>query len=484
MSVDAFAGHVNIASVNVAEKLMGHFPVFDAGLIRRYDGHGPRYTSYPTAAQFTDEFGADAYERAARQTNESLNPGPLSLYVHIPFCDTVCFYCGCNKVVTKNRNRAATYLNYLFREVEWQGALYDRDREVVQLHLGGGTPTFLSPEEMNRLMAALSESFMLSDAPDRDYSIELDPRSVDPDAIRHLADLGFNRFSIGVQDIDEKVQRAVNRIQPFELTLRIVDACRDAGANSVNIDLIYGLPHQCETGFIQTLNRIIDQARPDRLSIFNYAHLPGRFKTQRQIDASALPSPELKLRMLASTISTLAAAGYVHIGMDHFALPHDSLAQAMSDGSLQRNFQGYSTHTGCDLVSMGVSAIGKPGNHYSQNAKTLDDYYARIDLGKLPVARGVTLSDDDCIRAEAIQQLSCHYALDGTAFADRFGIGFDEYFAPEVEQLRTLACDGLLAMDNGRWCVSAKGRLLIRNICAVFDCYQQPTTSKEFSRLI
>jgi len=470
--------------VNTAEKQMNPFPVFDAGLIRRYDGHGPRYTSYPTADRFTEQFDADAYVCAAHRTNESLNPNPLSIYVHIPFCDTVCFYCGCNKVVTKNRKRAATYLEYLFREFEWQGTLYDRDREVVQLHLGGGTPTFLNPGEMSRLVGALSECFSLSDAPERDYSIELDPRSVDSDAVRHLADLGFNRFSIGVQDIDEKVQRAVNRIQPFVLTRGIVQACRDAGADSVNIDLIYGLPYQSEAGFIESLKRIIGELRPDRLSIFNYAHLPERFKPQRQIDAGTLPTPEQKLRILASTISTLAAAGYVHIGMDHFALPHDSLAQAMRNGNLQRNFQGYSTHAGCDLVSMGVSAIGKPGNNFSQNAKALDDYYARIDAGELPVIRGVSLNDDDCVRAEAIQQFSCHYELDRTVFSDRFGIEFDEYFAREVEQLRTLARDGLVSLEGGRWRVSAKGRLLIRNICAVFDRYQQPTTSKEFSRLI
>ena len=484
MSAAALAERVSITKVSAAINIMNDFPVFDAALIRRYDGRGPRYTSYPTAAQFTEEFDFNAYARAARQTNEPLIPDPLSVYIHIPFCDSVCFYCGCNKIFTKNRKRAATYLDYLFKEIECQCALYDRDREVVQLHLGGGTPTFLNPGEMSSLMVALSESFTLSDASDRDYSIELDPRSVDPDAIRHLADLGFNRFSIGVQDIDEKVQRAVNRIQPFALTRRIVEACRDVGAKSVNIDLIYGLPHQSETGFIQTLKRIIGDVRPDRLSIFNYAHLPERFKTQRQIDASTLPSPEQKLRILASTITTLAAAGYVHIGMDHFAMPHDSLAQALHDGTLQRNFQGYSTHAGCDLVSMGVSAISKPGNHYSQNAKTLDDYYARIEAGELPVTRGITLIDDDCIRAEAIQQLSCHYALDVTVFADRFGIEFGDYFAWEVDQLRRLACDGLVALNSGRWCVSAKGRLLIRNICAVFDRYQQPSTSKEFSRLI
>jgi len=465
-------------------KMLNHFPVFDAGLIRRYDGHGPRYTSYPTAAQFSEEFDAEAYVRAARQTNEPPIPDPLSAYIHIPFCDTVCFYCGCNKVVTKNRKRAATYLEYLFKEIEWQGALYDRDREVVQLHLGGGTPTFLNPGQMSSLMSELSARFTLSDAPDRDYSIELDPRSVDPEAVHHLADLGFNRFSIGVQDIDEKVQRAVNRIQPFALTRRIVDACRDAGANSVNIDLIYGLPHQSEKGFVRTLSRIIDDAQPDRLSIFNYAHLPERFKSQRQIDTATLPSPEEKLRILAASIDTLAAAGYMHIGMDHFALPHDSLAQALHAGTLQRNFQGYSTHAGCDLVSMGVSAIGKPGDSFCQNAKSLDDYYARIDAGQLPIARGFTLSDDDCIRAAAIQQLSCHYALDGKLLSDRFGIVFEDYFAAEVDQLRILARDGLVSLKRGQWCVSAKGRLLIRNICAVFDRYQQATASAGFSRLI
>jgi oxygen-independent coproporphyrinogen-3 oxidase len=482
--VAACIAYVNIPGMSAVIKMLNHFPVFDASLIRRYDGHGPRYTSYPTAAEFTDEFGADAYASVARQTNEVPIPNSLSVYVHIPFCNTVCFYCGCNTVITKNRKKATTYLDYLFKEIEWQGPLYDRDREVVQLHLGGGTPTFLNSEQMSSLMAALSKSFTLSDAPSRDYSIELDPRSVDPEAVHHLADLGFNRFSIGVQDIDEKVQRAVNRIQPFALTRRIVDACRDVGANSVNVDLIYGLPEQCETGFIETLRRIIGDVQPDRLSIFNYAHLPERFKSQRQIDASTLPSPEEKLRILASTIDTLAAAGYVHIGMDHFALPHDSLAHAMHNGTLQRNFQGYSTHAGCDLVSMGVSAIGQPGNHYYQNAKTLDDYYAHIDAGALPVVRGLSLSEDDCIRAEVIQQLGCHYELDINALSKRFGIKFHNYFSQEVDQLRALECDGLVALKRDRWCVSAKGRLLIRNICGVFDRYRQPSESKAFSRLI
>jgi len=470
--------------MSAVTETLSQFPVFDAGLIRRYDGHGPRYTSYPTAAQFTEDFDTDTYAHAACQTNASPSPNPLSIYVHIPFCDTVCFYCGCNKVVTKNRGRATTYLDYLFKEIEWQSALYERGREVVQLHLGGGTPTFLSSGQMASLMSQLNARFTLSDAPDRDFSIELDPRSVDPQAVRHLALLGFNRFSIGVQDIDEKVQQAVNRIQPFELTRSIADACREVGAKSVNIDLIYGLPHQCETEFIHTLRRIIGEIQPDRLSIFNYAHLPERFKTQRQIDAGTLPSPEQKLRILAATIDTLSAAGYIHIGMDHFALPHDSLVQAQHDGSLQRNFQGYSTHAGCDLVSLGVSAIGKPGNHYYQNAKSLEDYYARIDAGKLPVERGITLTDDDLVRADAIQQLSCHYELDGKALSTRFGIEFDEYFCREIDQLHELERDGLIALNNGKWRVGPKGRLLIRNICAVFDRYQQPSASKGFSRLI
>ena len=459
-------------------------PLFDAELIQRYDGSGPRYTSYPTAAQFTIDFTLDDYVTAARKTNELFIPAPLSLYLHIPFCDTVCYYCACNKVVTKNRARAEEYLDYLTREIAWHATLYDRDRTVVQLHLGGGTPTYLRSDQFKRLMDSLTEHFSLAKDKHRDFSIEIDPRSADTECIAHLGALGFNRFSLGVQDLDESVQKAVNRIQSLEETQRVTEACRAVGASSINVDLIYGLPLQTVAGFSRTLDKIIDTIRPDRLSIFNYAHLPERFKTQRQIDAALLPSAAEKLHIFETAISALNSAGYVHIGMDHFALPNDALVHALHKKTLQRNFQGYSAHGGCDLVAMGVSAIGKPGRCFYQNAKHLGDYYASIDNCLLPIDRGIALSAEDCIRSEIIQQLSCYHTLSLVELEAQFGIDAKHEFAWEIMQLTKMLRDGLLEHDGDIWRVSPKGRLLIRSICAVFDQYQQPATASGFSRLI
>jgi oxygen-independent coproporphyrinogen-3 oxidase len=455
-------------------------PLFDAELIQRYDGNGPRYTSYPTAAQFSAAFTAGDYIAAAKKTNELLIPAPLSLYVHIPFCDTVCYYCACNKVITKNRAHAKKYVDYLVREIAWHADLYDRDRKVVQLHFGGGTPTFLSIPQFDQLVQTFETHFSLVKDTQRDFSIELDPRAVDKEYVFHLGKLGFNRFSLGVQDLDKNVQRAVNRIQSFGQTLNIINACRTAGADSVNIDLIYGLPEQTHISFGNTLDTVIDKFRPDRLSIFNYAHLPERFKTQRQIDADLLPTSEDKLCILETAINTLSAAGYIHIGMDHFALPSDSLVKAFNEKTLQRNFQGYSTHGGCDLVSMGVSAIGKPGRNFYQNTKLLEDYYALIDDSKLPIDRGLKMSAEDRIRSEIIQQLSCYHELRTV----EFGVDFKHKFAWEIAQLEKFVQDGLIENHTDVWRVTAKGRLLIRNICAVFDRYQHPSTSTGFSRLI
>ncbi|MEM7209233.1 MAG: oxygen-independent coproporphyrinogen III oxidase [Pseudomonadota bacterium] len=464
-------------------------PLFDSELIKKYSGNGPRYTSYPTAAQFDSHYTSDDYIIAAQRSNELIIPSDLSLYVHIPFCDTICYYCACNKIVTKNRARAEKYLDYLIRELHMHAELYDGDRRVVQLHFGGGTPTFLSDVQFKRIMREIDSAFTLTCGSDRDFSIEIDPRSVTPSRIGQLADLGFNRFSLGVQDIDLNVQRAINRIQPLVQTHAIVDACRKSNASSINIDLIYGLPRQTETTFSQTLQMVTHELRPDRLSVFNYAHMPERFKTQRQIDELDLPGPDQKLRILEQVITTLTDAGYIHIGMDHFALPKDALCSALNDHTLHRNFQGYTTHSKCDLIGLGVSAIGKVGSDFYQNEKRLDDYYSALDRtsdhnSAFAIERGLKMSDEDLVRAEIIQELSCYFSFSPIDVESRFGINFKQSFAWEVDQLEKLSKDGLVEHEHGEWRVTAKGRLLIRNICAVFDEYQQPATSSGFSRLI
>ncbi len=453
---------------------------FDADLIRRYDKTGPRYTSYPTAVQFTEAFDEQRYRDWVRRSNTGGRP--LSLYFHLPFCDTVCFYCACNKIVTKNRKRAAPYLDHLFLEIERQGALFDRDRPVEQLHWGGGTPTFISHDQMRELMRVTGEHFHLLDDDSGEYSIEVDPREADAGGIALLRELGFNRLSLGVQDFDPVVQKAVNRIQSEEETFAVLDAARANGFKSVSVDLIYGLPHQSVASFGATLDKII-AAGPDRLSVFNYAHLPELFKTQRQIDATTLPSAGEKLAILEMTIERLTAAGYVFIGMDHFARPDDELAVAQREGTLYRNFQGYSTHADCDLVAMGITAISKVGDSYSQNLKGIDDYYQRLDEGHLPVFRGVELDADDLLRREVITQLICHFRLDYPSLEQAYGIRFADYFAPELEALVPMEQDGLLHLAADGIQVDPRGRLLIRNICMVFDRYLRERGGR-FSKVI
>lgn len=455
--------------------------IFDPQLIRKYDRSGPRYTSYPTALQFHENFSEADYRGWAQIGNVGLLP--LSLYVHIPFCDTVCYYCACNKIITRNRARASDYLGYLYREIARQGALFERQRPVRQLHWGGGTPTYISHREMANLMAALREHFQLLDHDQGEYSIEIDPRSVDGDTLALLRELGFNRVSFGVQDLDPRVQRAVNRWQPLEQNQAVIREARRLGYKSVSLDLIYGLPHQSVTSFAATLDGIIALS-PDRLSVFNYAHLPAIFKTQRQIDESSLPGPEEKLAILGLVMERLGQAGYVYIGMDHFARPEDELARALEDGSLQRNFQGYSTHGDCDLVGLGASSISRLGDSYSQNHKDLDHYKAAIDASRLPLARGVDLGHDDLLRREVINQLICRFRLDRAAVEARFGIDFGDYFAEELETLSLMAEDGLLAMDAWGVDVLPRGRMLIRNICMVFDRYLQANAPGRFSKAI
>jgi len=458
---------------------------FDHALIRRYDQGGPRYTSYPTAASFTGRFTATDYREAVQRSNDDLIPAPLSLYFHIPFCNTVCFYCGCNKIATKNYTLATGYLETLYLEIALQGAIYDSDRKVEQLHWGGGTPTFLNRSDMQRLMQETRRHFNLRDDDGGDYSIEIDPRSVQPDDIQFLRELGFNRFSLGVQDLDEQVQIAVNRIQPIQQTRAIIDACRAADARSINIDLIYGLPRQTLASFEQTLDAII-RIQPDRLSVFNYAHLPALFKPQRRINAAELPDPETKLALLKMIIEKLTSAGYVYIGMDHFARPEDELAEAQRRGELHRNFQGYSTHGDCDIVAMGVSAISKVNDVYSQNSKQLDSYSEGIQDGRFPVVRGIRLSEDDQIRRDLIQRLTCNFAIDIPGFEAQWrGLSFADYFANELASLSDLEEDGLVRLSEHQLTVSAKGRLLVRSICMLFDAsLKNVDTSNRFSRVI
>ena len=442
--------------------------VLDQALINRYDQSGPRYTSYPTAVQFHEGFGPAEYRAAARASNASGRP--LSLYFHIPFCDTVCYYCACNKVVTKDRSRAQPYLDRLYREMAMQGELFDDSRPVEQLHWGGGTPTFISEGQMRELMAETAKHFRLLDDDSGEYSIEIDPREVNEATIGVLREIGFNRMSLGLQDLDPKVQQAVNRIQSAQETFGALDAARREGFRSISVDLIYGLPFQTATSFVATLDRVIEAA-PDRLSVFNYAHLPERFKPQRRINEAELPSPDQKLDMLQQIGEHLAAAGYVYIGMDHFARPDDELALAQREGQLYRNFQGYSTHAHCDLVALGVTSIGMVGNTYAQNMRTLDEYYARIDAGELAVFRGIELTRDDELRRAVITQLICNFTLDMDAVGREWDIRFGDYFTGELGRLQVMARDGLIAIDDGVIDVLPAGRLLIRNICMVFDRY-------------
>ena len=456
--------------------------VFDLPLINKYDQAGPRYTSYPTAPQFHEDFGEAEYRATAQQSNRSGRP--LSLYFHIPFCDTVCFYCACNKIATKDRSMALGYLDRLHREIAMQGELFDRGRRVEQLHWGGGTPTFLSRDQMRELMRVTGEHFRLADDDSGEYSIEIDPREATRESIGMLREIGFNRLSLGVQDLDPRVQQAVNRIQTEAETMAVLDAAREHGYRSVSIDLIYGLPFQSAESFSQTLDRVIEVA-PDRLSVFNYAHLPERFKPQRRINADELPSPAEKLEILKMTIDHLTRAGYVYIGMDHFARPDDELARAQRDGTLYRNFQGYSTHADCDLVAMGITSIGKVGDTYSQNMRGLEEYYQRIDAGHLPVFRGIELNGDDLIRRDVITRLICHFALDFAAVETAWGIRFQDYFSAGLESLRGMMDDGLLVIDPSGIRVLPRGRLLIRNICMAFDRYLPPVEQqKSFSRVI
>ncbi|RMG35468.1 MAG: oxygen-independent coproporphyrinogen III oxidase [Gammaproteobacteria bacterium] len=452
-----------------------HFS-FDQRLIDRYDRPGPRYTSYPTAVQFRDDFTVDDYRAAAGRSRA------LSLYFHIPFCDTICFYCACNKIATKDRSKSEPYLQALDREMALQAAIFNQGQPVEQLHWGGGTPTFLNNDQMRWLMARTRSHYNLLDDDSGEYSIEIDPREVRPDTLEVLREIGFNRMSLGLQDLDEAVQRAVNRIQSAEQTFGTMQRARELGFRSVSLDLIYGLPKQTLASFERTLEAVIAE-RPDRLSIFNYAHMPERFKPQRRIEAADLPAPQTKLDILQMAGEKLQEAGYVYIGMDHFALPDDELALAQREGHLYRNFQGYSTHAHCDLLGFGVSAIGSVGNTYAQNVKDLASYYAAIERGELPIERGLVLSRDDEIRRGLITELICNFRLDFAEFGRQWEIDTPDYFAEELKRLESMQADGLVVLDGEGIRVTDSGRLLIRNICMVFDAYLDQAKAR-FSRVI
>ncbi|MBO9680024.1 MAG: oxygen-independent coproporphyrinogen III oxidase [Acidovorax sp.] len=453
-------------------------------LLRRFDVPGPRYTSYPTADRFVEAFGQEDYILALQQRKlgTAAKALPLSLYVHIPFCESLCYYCACNKIITKHHERADVYLRYLSREIDLHTAHCGQGQVVSQLHLGGGTPTFLSDDGLRELMAMLQRSFSL--APGGEYSIEVDPRTVTVERLAVLAELGFNRLSFGVQDFDPEVQKAVHRIQPAQQVFDLVASARSLGFDSVNVDLIYGLPRQTPESFDRTLAQVA-QLRPDRIALYAYAHLPERFKPQRRIVPAELPGASAKVAMLARSLDAFMEAGYVYVGMDHFALPNDALAVAKRQGRLHRNFQGYSTQPDCDLIGLGVSAIGRVGATYSQNAKTLDEYYDFIDQGRLPVVRGLALTRDDLVRRAVIMALMCQGEVLFEPMEQAWLIDFRRYFEPEMELLREMADQGLVCLSDEGIAVTSMGWFFVRGVAMVFDRYLQADRNRaRFSRII
>ncbi|AZD07359.1 Coproporphyrinogen III oxidase, oxygen-independent [Pseudomonas chlororaphis] len=454
---------------------------WDTDLIRRYDLAGPRYTSYPTAVQFHSQVGTFDLLHALRESRKALRP--LSLYVHVPFCANICYYCACNKVITKDRGRALPYLQRLEQEIQLIACHLDPGQKVEQLHFGGGTPTFLSHDELRQLMSHLRQHFNLLDDDSGDYGIEIDPREADWSTMGLLRELGFNRVSIGLQDLDPAVQRAVNRLQSLEETRAVIEAARTLQFRSINIDLIYGLPQQTPDNFARTVEEVIN-LQPDRLSVFNYAHLPERFMPQRRINSHELPEPAEKLQMLQRTIEQLTAAGYRYIGMDHFALPDDELAIAQEESTLQRNFQGYTTHGHCDLIGLGVSAISQIGDLYCQNSSDLTQYQNLLGGAQLATSRGLVCNQDDRVRRAVIQQLICNFSLDFEAIERQFNIDFRGYFGDLWPQLQTMAEDGLIKLSNENIEVLPAGRLLVRSVCMVFDTYLEQQNRQRFSRVI
>lgn len=457
-------------------------PGVSTEMLQKFDVSGPRYTSYPTADRFVEAFSEDSYQQTLAQRRVGGMALPLSIYVHIPFCESLCFFCACNKIVTKHHERSAEYLGYLSREIDLHIAHLGSGQTISQLHLGGGSPTFFSDDELSELMAMLRRSFVL--APGGEYSIEVDPRTVNDQRLEHLASLGFNRLSFGVQDFDEEVQKAVHRIQPAEQVFSLAETARRLKFDSVNVDLIYGLPKQTAVSFARTLAQIVD-LRPDRIALYAYAHLPERFKPQRRISEYELPAATDKIAMLSEALSVLIGAGYVYVGMDHFALPDDALAVAKRQGRLHRNFQGYSTQPDCDLISLGVSAIGRVGATYSQNAKTLEEYYDLINQGRFPVVRGLALSRDDLLRRAVIMAIMCQGELQYEAIELAYLIDFKTYFSTELEALKALQANGMVIVDDSDLQVTDMGWFFVRAVAMLFDRYLQTDRNRaRFSKII
>ena len=440
----------------------------DPQLIRRYGGEGPRYTSYPTAMQF-QPLAPNAYPLAVSSRAGARHNEPVSAYVHIPFCASLCLYCACNKIITQRMERIDAYVQRLLKEIALRNP-YFSGAVIDQLHFGGGTPSYLPREGLAAIVAALDASFGLTGDDSRDYSIEIDPRGIDYTKLRLMSELGFNRVSFGVQDFDRTVQLAINRVQPFELVAEVYNDARRAGFKSINLDLIYGLPKQTHQTFTSTLEQVIT-LRPDRLAVYGYAHMPSMFKAQRQIAEFDLPRSSERIALLQLAIQTLTGAGYIYIGMDHFALPNDGLSIAKQNGTLHRSFQGYTTHAQRDLVAFGVSAIGHIGDLYVQNQKTLKDYNAALDRGELPTQRGVRCNAADQLRGEIIQQIMCRGYVDLDDIEARFQVRFREHFAAEMSRLEAMADDGLVELTGSRITLTPTGRYLMRNVAMVFDEY-------------
>ncbi len=467
---------------NTTASLDSIMPGVTKETLNKYDISGPRYTSYPTADRFVEAFTEDAYKLALEHRRATSAAQPLSIYVHIPFCESLCFFCACNKIVTKHHERSVEYLRYLNREIDLHIEHLGAGQTISQLHLGGGSPTFFSDKELSELMAMLKHNFVF--APGGEYSIEVDPRTVDEQRLKHLAELGFNRLSFGVQDFDPEVQKAVHRIQPAEQVFSLVDAARRLKFESVNVDLIYGLPMQTPESFNRTLAQVV-ALRPNRIALYGYAHLPERFKPQRRISEYELPAAQDKITMLGSALSAFIDAGYVYVGMDHFALPDDDLAIAKRQGRLHRNFQGYSTQPDCDLISLGVSAIGRVGATYSQNAKTIEEYFDHLNNGRFPVVRGLALSRDDVIRRAVIMAIMCQGSLQYEAIELAYLIDFNSYFAAELEQLKTLENTDMVVLEEDGMHVTDTGWFFVRAVAMVFDRYLQTDRNRaRFSKIL
>ncbi|HEY9268261.1 MAG TPA: oxygen-independent coproporphyrinogen III oxidase [Methylotenera sp.] len=465
-----------VASINSA------IPLLTPETIQKFDVSGPRYTSYPTADRFVEAFTEDAYKLTLDQRRVGGLALPLSIYVHIPFCENLCFYCACNKIITKHHERSVEYLGYLSKEIDLHVKHLGVGQTISQLHLGGGSPTFFSDNELSELMATIKRSFTL--APGGEYSIEIDPRTVDEKRLAHIASLGFNRLSFGVQDFDPEVQKAVHRIQPAEQVFSLVEAARALKFDSVNVDLIYGLPKQTSESFKKTLEQVV-ALKPERIALYAYAHLPERFKPQRRIDSYELPAASDKIAMLSNALSTFVDAGYVYIGMDHFALPTDALAIAKRQGRLHRNFQGYSTQPDCDLIGLGVSSIGRIGATYSQNAKTLEEYYDFLNQGRFPVVRGLALSRDDLVRRAVIMALMCQGSLQYESIELAYMIDFKSYFAAELEALKELEKSGMVVLEDAGIQVTDFGWFFVRAVAMLFDRYLQTDRNRaRFSKII